>query len=334
MAAPLSRSISTTTSASASTTASTMSAPVAPPQNLQPQSPLIQLPAEIKHLIFASCFASGTTFVDPAVPSTSSNAPTYTHGGLALLLTCRRLYCEIDRRPLFSNNKFSFSSVDRLHSFLHSLDIVPKTCITDLEIDVRNVHPTHPARARDWVHYLSWANDTWAESLGSLRVDAPGLSCLRFNFESWPTIALSRVELWNLLRNMLAKVEGLEHVIVTGASKGSGMAKRAPFSPLHYVGGDDVGFDDLVPRMWSTVDAADNSKIVRWTRNDGKLQLEVVSKAHLLQHVDAAWTGPSIRKTHTDPWPENGSCTWFGYENRDSDVTEPTTKGLNPSAAE
>jgi hypothetical protein len=133
---------------------------------------------------------------------------------------------------------------------------------------------------------------------------------------------------------MLSSVEGLERIVVAGSSKGAAMAKRAPFSPVHFVGGDDVGFDDLVPRMWSAVGASDESKIVRWTRQDGKLQLEVVTKSHLLKHVDPCWYGPSVRRSHTDPWPENGSCTWFGYQNRDSDVTEPTTKGFNPSAAE
>lgn len=221
-----------------------------------------------------------------------------------------------------------------MSTFLRSLSPVHSVYVRDVEIDARSMNSTHPGLAREWLQYLSWGKGEWETSLHSLHVDAPGLKCLRLNFESWPKIAMKRLDLWNQLRNMLSRVEGLERIIVVGASKGVAMAKRAPFSPVHYVGGDDVGIDDLVPCMWSAVKAADESKIVRWTRQEGKLELEVVSISHLLKSVDPYWCGPSVRRSHTDPWPENGTCTWFGYENRDSDVTEPTVKGFNPSAAE
>ncbi|KAJ4323423.1 hypothetical protein N0V94_001896 [Neodidymelliopsis sp. IMI 364377] len=307
---------------------------IAHPDNLQPQSQLIQLPQEIKNIIFDLCFTTDGAIVEPISSKSPPKGDVPRRMGVNLLQTCRRLYHETDRRPLFNQNTFRFSTVDRTRTFLKTLAPHHKTYIQDVEIDAQHVHYAHPGLAREWLHYLSWGNGQWDESLGSLHVDAPGLKCLRLNFESWPKIPLSRVELWNLLRNMVSKVEGLERIIVAGSSKGVAMAKRAPFSPVHFVGGDDVGFDDLVPRMWSAVGASDESKIVRWTRQDGKLQLEVVTKSHLLKHVDPCWYGPSVRRSHTDPWPENGSCTWFGYQNRDSDVTEPTTKGFNPSAAE
>ncbi|KAF3045667.1 hypothetical protein E8E12_011101 [Didymella heteroderae] len=307
---------------------------IACPANLQTQSRLVQLPQEIKDIIFNLCFTADGAAVEP-IPNSSplkSDAPR--RMGVNLLHTCRRLYHETDRRSLFTQNTFRFSTVDRTSAFLRSLSPVHSACIRDVEIDAQSLSSHHPGLAREWLQYLSWGSGQWDKSLGSLHVDAPGLKCLRLNFESWPRIAMKRVELWNQLRNMLAKIEGLERIVVVGASKGAAMARRAPFSPVHYVGGDDVGNDDLVPRMWSTVGASDETKIVRWTRQNGKLELEVVSIAHLLENVDRFWYGPSVRRSHTDPWPENGSCTLFGYENRDSDVTEPTTKGLNPSAAE
>ncbi|KZM23291.1 uncharacterized protein EKO05_0004490 [Ascochyta rabiei] len=310
------------------------SSTVAYPNNLQTQSRLVQLPQEIKSLIFNLCFTTDGAVVDPSPNKSPANGHVARRMGVNLLQTCRTLYHETDRRSLFTQNTFRFRTVDGASTFLRSLDPVHSACIYDIEIDAQSMQANHPGLAREWLHYLAWGNGQWDKALGSLHVDAPGLKCLRLNFESWPKIAMKRAELWNQLRNMLSKVEGLERVVVKGASKGTAMAKRAPFSPLHFVGGDDVGFDDLVPRMWSAVGAANESKIVRWARQDGKLELEVVSMSHLLEHLDPYWYGPSVRRSHTHPWPENGSCTWFGYENRDSDVTDPTTKGLNPSAAE
>lgn len=312
-----------------------MSSPtIAYPNNLQTQSRLVQLPQEIKNLIFDLCFAADGAIVEPIPNNGPSNGDVSRRMGVNVLQTCRRLYHETDRRSLFTQNTFRFNTVDRMSTFLRSLTPVHAACIWDVEIDAQSMHSNHPGLAREWLHYLSWGNGQWDKVFGSLHVDAPGLRCLRLNFESWPKIAMKRVELWNQLRNMLSKIEGLERVVVAGASKGASMAKRAPFSPVHYVGGDDVGVDDLIPHMWSTVGAPDGSKIVRWTRQDGRLDLEVVSMPYLFNNVDPYWHGPSVRKSHLDPWPENGSCTLFGYENRDSDVTEPTTKGLNPSAVE
>ena len=307
---------------------------IAYPDNFQIQSRLVQLPQEIKNIIFDTCFTADGAIVEPIPNNCPSKGVVSRRMGVNLLQTCRKLYHETDRRSLFTQNTFCFSTADRMSIFLRSLSPIHSACIRHVEINAQSMHSSHPGLAREWLHYLSWGNGQWDESLGSLHVDAPGLKCLRLNFESWPRIAMKRVELWNQLRNMLSKIEGLERIIVVGASKGAAMAKRAPFSPVHYVGGDDVDIDDLVPRMWNTVQASDESKIVRWTRQDGKLELEVVSISHLLNYVDPYWYGPSVRRSHTDPWPENGSCTLFGYENRNSDVTEPTTKGFNPSAAE
>lgn len=204
---------------------------IAPATNLQLQSQLIQLPAEIKHIIFGLCLVTERSILDPIVDCTGSGlerrvVPTL---GMSLLQTCRRVYHDVDRRPLFAHNTFRFSSVDRLRAFFCSLDNSLSVYIQDIEIDVRRVNSEHPGLAREWLHYLAWGNGSWAQTLGSLRMDAVGLKCLRLNFESWPTIPMFRTELWNLLRSMLSRVEGLERIVVIGASKGRGMAKKAPW---------------------------------------------------------------------------------------------------------
>ncbi|KAF2625918.1 hypothetical protein BU25DRAFT_299753, partial [Macroventuria anomochaeta] len=213
---------------------------IAYPDNLQTQSQLVQLPQEIKNIIFNLCFTADGAIVEPIPNSGPSKGDVSRRMGVDLLQTCRRLYHETDRRSLFTQNTFRFSTVDRMSTFLRSLRPVHSACIRDVEIDAQSMHSNHPGLACVWLHYLAWGNGQWDKSLGSLHVDAPGLKYLRLNFESWPKIAMKRVELWNQLRNMLSKIQGLERIVVIGASKGAAMAKRAPFSPVHCVGGDDV----------------------------------------------------------------------------------------------
>ncbi|KAF2704040.1 hypothetical protein K504DRAFT_169827 [Pleomassaria siparia CBS 279.74] len=309
-----------------------MSTMVAPPQNLQLQSPLMRLPAEIKHIIHGYCFEIDQTIVDPVVGS-GARAEEPPLLSIPLLQTCRLVYHQADRRAMYSRNIFRFTTVDRARCFFASIGNTYSTCVQDIEIDARRLHGDHPGTSREWLNYLAWGHGTWAKILGSLHVDARGLKCLRINFESWPLIPIPRAELWDLLRAMLLKLEGLERIVVIGASKGLSMEKRDPWSPVHFVGGDDVGADDLVERMWRAVGESEHSKVIRWTRADGKLNLEVVTKAYLSKNLDDSWVGPSMRKRHTDKWPANGTCTWFAYQHRNSDLIEPTTKDINPSAA-
>jgi hypothetical protein len=301
---------------------------IALPEHLQLQSALIRLPTEIKHIIFSYCFTADGPIVDPVVACDRPEGEAVPKLGINVIQTCRRLYHEIDRRPLMYQNTFRFTTVDRVRCFLKGIGTSSSACVLDIEIDARRVHSDHPGIAREWLHYLAWGGGTWSKILGSLRVDAPNLKCLRLNFESWPSIPMFRIELWNLLRNMLSHVDSLERVIIVGASEGKGMAMREPWSPVHFVGGDDVGPDDLVQRMWNTVKEVNSSKIIRWERREGRLYLEVVSRAYLMKHVDRHWTGPHKRENHTDAWPENGSCTWSLYQNRN----EPNRKTINPNA--
>jgi hypothetical protein len=306
------------------------SVPSTLPAHLQLQSPLICLPTEIKHMIFSYCFASDDPILDPSVRWARPDSDITTKMGVGVLRTCQRIYRETDRRPLFAQNTFRFTTVQNVQSFFQCIGKEHGACIQDMEVDARRLHIQRPDIGRDWLNALASDGINGC----SLSACAPGLKCLRLNFESWPLIPMFRAELWNLLRYMLAHASGLERIVVVGASKGKGMAKREPWSPVHFVGGDDVGSDDLVSRMWTALKISDDvDKLIKWERRGGKLYLEVVSTAYLVKHVDSKWAGPCTRENCTDPWPENGSCTWFAYLNRNSQITEPTTKGINPSAA-
>jgi len=164
---------------------------IPPPSNLQPQSVLLQLPAEIKHIIFGLCFVADTPIIDPRIDGskTRDDNAVRTTPGAALLQTCRRTYHEIDRRPLFAQNTFRFSNLTGMRAFLHALPVEYRTRIQDIEIDLRELNSDRPHLAREWLQYVALAKNG---GLNSLRADAAGLRCLRINLEAWPVSEYSQ----------------------------------------------------------------------------------------------------------------------------------------------
>ncbi|EUC47910.1 hypothetical protein COCMIDRAFT_88849 [Bipolaris oryzae ATCC 44560] len=301
-------------------------ATVAPPENFQPQSALVQLPSEIKHIIFGLCLVSDTPISDPQIACYSKERQKEpvdnSLSRVSLLQTCRRIYHEIDRRPLFAQNTFRFSSLDIMQTFLKALPASCSKSIQDIEIDLGKLNSDHPHLTREWLQYLAWTQD---DRKPSLRMDTGGLKCLRLNLEAWPVIPMYRCELWNVLRNILRGVADIERIVVTGTSRGKTMAQKAPWSPVHFVGGDNVGSDDLISRMSNCVVARlGEHKVITWLRKDNKLQLEVSSIAPVCENTGARLTGP-------DTWPLNGVCTVSTYKQYRLD-----SKGqeLNPSVDE
>jgi hypothetical protein len=302
----------------------------APPTHFQLQSPLVGLPAEIKHQIFGLCLTADHVISDPTIHSRTQSTATRSLG-VALLQTCRRLYHEIDRRPLFSQNTFRFTTVDQARAFLKALDDHYRESVQDIEIDIRKFDSDRSDVAREWLQYLAEKHDPRDTISASLRMDVPRLRTLRLNFESWPRIAIFRHELWHLLRQMLSSVHGLERIMLIGASKGAGMMRRDPWSPAHFIGRDDVECNDLIPRMWKCVEAPFDAKVIRWTRPHATLCLEVVSQAHLLKHVDGSWCRRSVRGPQDKHWPVNGSCSWSEFDTHGSMIVDPVLKAFNPT---
>lgn len=172
-------------------------------------------------MITAFCFTTHSIIEDPSAPDGRSSVSSSSPLGLALLQTCQRMYYESDRRPLFSQNVFRFTTANNARAFLKS---VHHQRINDLEIDVRRLHSDHPSLAREWLQYLARGNEE--RDLTWLQFDAPALRTLRLNFEAWPRVPVFRAELWKLLRDMMSHVRDLERIVVIGASKGESMAKR------------------------------------------------------------------------------------------------------------
>lgn len=125
---------------------------IAVPKHLQLQSPLVRLPAEIKHIIYGHCFVTTGSIVDPIVCCSSGQQKSHVPiPGLTLLQTCRRIYYEVDFRQFFAQNTFRFSSADRVRTFVNSLSLENRECVQDIEIDAQRVHPDHPGLAREWL---------------------------------------------------------------------------------------------------------------------------------------------------------------------------------------
>lgn len=178
-------------------------------------------------MITESCLVTNNIIEDPSAIDDGKATRSSSLLGLALLQTCQRLYYESDRRPLFAQNAFRFTTANNAKAFLK---IVDHRQINDLEIDIRRLHADHPSLAREWLQYLAWEPEEKAHS--SLRVDAPALKTLRLNFASWPRVPIFRAELWRLLRDMMSRVRDLERIVVIGASKGESMSRRV-VSALH-----------------------------------------------------------------------------------------------------
>ena len=302
-------------------------ATIAPPENLQPQSLLLQLPAEIKHLIFGLCLITDTPISDPKIDSKGQQDGSVCNRAsrLSLLQTCRRMYHEVDRRPLFAHNTFRFSRLETMRPLLQALPASYRQCIQDIEIDLQHLNSDHAHLTHAWLQYLAWTED---DRKPSLRMDTGGLKCLRFNLEAWPVIAMYRCELWEVLRGILRGLANMERVVVTGKGRGKTMVQKAPWSPVHFVGGDNVGSDDLIPRMSSCVGAeSGRARMIRWLRKDGKVQLEVVSTTCTEERASAQPSENGI-------WPLNGSCTVSAYEQHYLGGKQSASLELNPSVVE
>ncbi|KAF2807433.1 uncharacterized protein BDZ99DRAFT_363361, partial [Mytilinidion resinicola] len=203
------------------------------PMDPQRESPFLRLPGELRNQIYNAALATRSPIIDPGAPSHHTSTPPLC---LPLIRTCRAVYAEASLGPLFALNRFHFTAVTHAHLFLSNLTPAHRAFIQDIEVDVRSVH----AQPGEWATYLD-SSLSGIGKLGSLRTDAPGLKVLRLNFSAWPTIGLSRAELGQLLRQMVTGVagSGLERLVVMGASRGETMARRDPWSPVHYVGADD-----------------------------------------------------------------------------------------------
>lgn len=112
--------------------------------DLQDNCPLFRLPAELRSQIYCLCLTAGTPIIDLAIGSSTNNSK-YKHIpplGRSLLRTCRRIHAEVDIRPLYSSNEFSFTHPYVTKCFLSHLPAQFKPLVTDITLDLREFFST------------------------------------------------------------------------------------------------------------------------------------------------------------------------------------------------
>ena len=137
--------------------------------NDQKQCSLFRLPAEIRAAIYLySLISLNDPIMDPtigksAVRSKHKSIPPF---GTNLLSTCRKLYDEVDIRPLYTSNEFIFTSAWICSDFLTLLSEKHKCYLTQVTFDFRSISSSNshhqPGRINteslhDWSHYLKCA---------------------------------------------------------------------------------------------------------------------------------------------------------------------------------
>ncbi|KAF2839146.1 hypothetical protein M501DRAFT_1003705 [Patellaria atrata CBS 101060] len=291
--------------------------------NPQKACGFLRLPGEIRNLIYALALTSSHTITDASpLPKDSGTHEVSVHHSLPplstpLLRSCRLIAQEAPLRLLYASNTFRFTSPTNAHKFAASLPPELSSRIQDVELDMRNTgsrEEQYPA----WTWYTSWQRGFWVEQFGSLSLDFPGLKVLRLNFNAWPRIPVAGRHLWDILRRLLMNVDGLERIILTGASEGSSPEKE-PWSPAHFIGVEDVAFaDDLVDKMWQTVQKVQrhaDDGIIRWSRSNSKVYLEVSSTMYLRRTIETRFNRPVYLERSGD-WPESGYCSFTDYRNQ------------------
>jgi len=289
----------------------------------QNQSLFFTLPGEIRNAIYDLIFITSNNepITDVHFASTSSAVAsphqTVPPLGLSVFATCKRVLDEAPSQKAYTGNTFRFTSVSRLRGFSLAVPKHVRHLVEDVEIDVRELSRAHPQRSREWTEHLFYATNAHSPSIGSFKVDLPGIKTLRLNFEAWPRIDVVREELWFLLKRLLLHVRGLERVVVSGWSRGEWMAKQDPWSAVHYAGSDAVGKEELIEWMCGAVlgkeDAVDGEdKLVSWHRNESCIAIEVCNSASIPRHVSLG----ASRALGTGPIPRNGTCTVGAYNER------------------
>jgi hypothetical protein len=141
-------------------------------------------------------------------------------------------------------------------------------------------------------------------------------------------------ELWRLLRAFLAQIGPLRKITLVGAFYRSYSKEFEPWSPIYFVGRDNVEPNDLIQCMGHKVAGPDADKLIRWIREDGKLELEVESKNYPPGEEDRPCAEVTQQMTMTNLWPRYGFCTWPVYEELSTGAANASSNALNPSGAE
>jgi len=241
--------------------------------------------------------------------------------GVPLLRASKRIYSEVSLDPLYSQNRFRFTSAFAAHRFLRALPKEHAAAIHDVEIDLRNMSDYRPSVEREWVQYLCWAQDfggIWARKMGGLRIDAPNIKTLRLNIEGWKLG--ESVRSVTVLQDLLRGPEKLDKVVVTGAD-GSELLLGAKdkyleqWGPVVFVG--IMVFAKLagmIDWMAACVNGDRERMVVRWSKKEHVVNLEVMTLETFMKEIGQP-SYPEVL-TPASQTSDEGWCSLVEYEQR------------------
>ena len=136
--------------------------------NPQPQCHLFRLPAELRSHIYKLTLTSNAPIIDPTIGPLSSRSKhkSIPPLGVDFARSCRRIYNEVDIRPLYTSNEFVFTEPSICSNFLIALSSENRALISSVTLDLReNMNEEAAKRAsgpwdriQDWAHFLACSN--------------------------------------------------------------------------------------------------------------------------------------------------------------------------------
>lgn len=294
---------------------------------LQPKSPLISLPGELRNEIFTLALCANTPVLNPSYKSsTRPNHHSIPPLGAALSQTCRAIYATLNTAPLYKENTFVFSRVDHIHAFYNHLSRDRMRWISCITIDLREAasefQPASPNTttgeaqvvADEWIHYLACdhfghAPGVWCSKLPTLNSDIPDLKELVLDLTQWQSpFAGSRKGGWKYMQRLLANLKGLRSVEIKGKCLSGSCWNPAPkpwglapwFSPAFCE--DNSSLLDLLGATVEEAQAGER-KVFFWYVLDGVTTLGV-------KVVSANVDDETLVSDLYAKVPQNGAVAW------------------------
>ncbi|KAF2235350.1 hypothetical protein EV356DRAFT_532071 [Viridothelium virens] len=325
-------------------------------------SPLLCLPAELRHKIYRLALTDSEPFIDPCIysPSTSTiKSPFHSIPllSLNLLRTCRQIHTEATSLAyLHRENIFQFTTVTHCHSFLSQLGSSRAQEIRILSINLRLVAQGDAATAHEWLAYTSAdaCGGLWTQRrLGTLRTDLPNLRCVRLDLSGWcrPGYGQHR---WEYFRSIARGLGGLECVAVGGEVKlrNLELAVCEPWAPELFLTNDVIDRREGMPYGGTMVDLMSSAVLrdgqgedwgekdleVLWSIANGKVMLELSRRDRAAKRLSAIdlnhWTAPWTESYRRCPGRLSSSCTWEEYQKQVNTYRPSPSHRKNPTREE
>jgi hypothetical protein len=261
----------------------------------QTQSPLFNLPGELRNRIYELTLTPTASIVNPTWDTTlqpqHQQIPSI---GVALLRSCRAIYLEANHSALLKKGDFVFTRVAHIQCFFSRLSLAQASHIRHITIDLREAAAGDPTLqseqsimvGREWDHYFCCTRGAhmmgaWCADLGTLKSDIPHLRSLCLDLTNWqPKHAGSRTGGWRYLQTLLRKTRDLDSITLKGKclDSSSWSSQPVPWSLGLWVSPafdkDETALLDLVGQS-VRMEEETEAKLIEWHTSEGVTQLTV-----------------------------------------------------------